>query len=117
LSESGVELSIVMPCLNEADTLASCIATAQRALAEHDIRGEVIVADNGSSDGSVAIAEKMGVRIVHVDKPGYGSALMGGIAASRGEYVVMGDADDSYDFAEIPNFLEKLRDGHELVMG
>ncbi|HJU65062.1 MAG TPA: glycosyltransferase family 2 protein, partial [Gemmatimonadaceae bacterium] len=111
------ELSVVMPCLNEADTLATCIGKAQRALEEHGIAGEIIVADNGSSDGSIEIAEGMGARVVHVRDKGYGNALMGGIAAARGKYLIMGDADDSYDFGEIPKFIAKLREGNELVQG
>jgi glycosyltransferase involved in cell wall biosynthesis len=115
--ESGVELSIVMPCLNEAETLKTCIMKAQQALREHRIAGEVIVADNGSQDGSQAIAASMGVRIVHVQAKGYGNALMGGIAAARGKYVIMGDADDSYDFTSLGPFITKLREGYDLVMG
>jgi glycosyltransferase involved in cell wall biosynthesis len=106
-----------MQCLNEADTLEACIVKAQRALAEHQIDGEIIIADNGSTDGSRAIAERLGVRITPVSARGYGSALMGGIASARGRYVIMGDADDSYDFGEIPRFLGKLRDGYDLVQG
>lgn len=113
----GIELSVVMPCLNEADTLETCIQKAQRALQEHGIRGEVIVADNGSSDGSPAIAERLGARVVPVAERGYGSALMGGIDAARGRFVLMGDADDSYDFLEIPRFVAKLREGYDLVQG
>src|SRR5688572_7279172 len=112
-----IEVSVIMPCLNEADTLASCIEKAQRALRDHRIAGEVIVADNGSTDGSQAIAERLGARLVHVRERGYGSALMGGIQHARGRYVIMGDADDSYDFLEIPRFVEKLREGHDLVQG
>jgi glycosyltransferase involved in cell wall biosynthesis len=112
-----VELSVVMPCLNEADTLATCIRKALAAMREHGIAGEVIVADNGSTDGSVEIARREGARVVHVEARGYGSALMGGIAAARGRYVIMGDADDSYDFGEIPRFLAKLREGFDLVQG
>ncbi len=112
-----IEVSVVMPCLNEAETLASCIDKAQRALREANIRGEVIVADNGSNDGSVEIAEKMGTRVVNVREKGYGNALMGGIAVARGEYVVMGDADDSYDFGHIARFVEQLRQGADVVMG
>jgi glycosyltransferase involved in cell wall biosynthesis len=112
-----IEVSVIMPCLNEADTLASCIEKAQRALRDHRIVGEVIVADNGSTDGSQAIAERLGARLVHVRERGYGSALMGGIQHARGRYVIMGDADDSYDFLEIPRFVEKLREGHDLVQG
>lgn len=111
------EVSVVMPCLNEADTLARCIDKAQRAMREQGVRGEVIVADNGSSDGSREIAERAGARVVQVEQRGYGSALMGGIAAARGKYIIMGDADDSYDFLEIPRFVEKLRQGHDLVQG
>jgi glycosyltransferase involved in cell wall biosynthesis len=113
----AVELSVVMPCLNEADTLATCIRKAQRAMREHGIVGEVIVADNGSSDGSREIALGEGARLVPVSERGYGSALMGGIAAARGRYVLMGDADDSYDFLELPRFLPKLREGNDLVQG
>ena len=111
------ELSVVMPCLNEADTLEICITTALRIFDEHGISGEVVIADNGSDDGSQEIAERLGARVVHVEERGYGAALMGGISAARGRYVLMGDADDSYDFLEIPKFLEKLRDGHDLVQG
>jgi glycosyltransferase involved in cell wall biosynthesis len=113
----SVELSVVMPCLNEADTIASCVSAAIEALREHGISGEVIVADNGSTDGSQQIAATLGARVVAVSEKGYGSALMGGIAASHGKYVLMGDADDSYDFREIPAFLAKLREGYELVQG
>lgn len=116
-NDRTIELSVVMPCLNEADTLESCIRKAQRALRENHIPGEVIVADNGSTDGSREIAERLGARVVCVKQPGYGSALMGGIEAARGRYVIMGDADDSYDFGEIPKFLEKLRAGFDLVQG
>lgn len=112
-----IECSVVMPCLNEADTVASCVGAARSALAAHGIAGEVIVADNGSSDGSADIATSAGARVVHVDSRGYGSALMGGIAAARGRFVVMADADQSYDFAAIPAFVVKLREGFELVQG
>ncbi len=111
------ELSIVMPCLNEVETLETCIDKAQRALSDLGIEGEIIVADNGSTDGSQKIAIRKGVRMVEVETRGYGSALMGGIAAARGEFVIMGDADDSYDFTAILPFVAKLRDGYDLVMG
>jgi len=112
-----LELSIVLPCLNEAETLPSVIAKAQRALSGAGIHGEIVVADNGSTDGSREIAERLGARVVPVAERGYGAALMGGIAAARGEYVLMADADDSYDLAEAPKFLEPLRRGAELVQG
>jgi len=112
-----IELSVVMPCLNEADTLGICIEKALATLREHGIAGEVIVADNGSTDGSVEIAGELGARVVHVSDKGYGRALMGGIASARGRFVLMGDADDSYDFREMPRFLAKLREGYELVQG
>src|ERR1700751_3492649 len=113
----NIELSVVMPCLNEAETLESCIGKAQRALQEGGIAGEVIVADNGSTDGSIEIAERLGARVVKIKAKGYGNALMGGIAAARGKFIVMGDADDSYDFGHIGRFLEPLRKGADLVMG
>lgn len=112
-----LELSIVMPCLNEAETLAVCIAKAARALTELGVAGEIIVADNGSTDGSQEIAASMGARVVAVESKGYGSALAGGIAAARGRYVIMGDSDDSYDFSAIGPFVDQLRRGNELVMG
>jgi len=115
--DAPLELSVVLPCLNEAETLASCIEKAQRAMREHGIAGEVVVADNDSTDGSQEIAERCGARLVQVEERGYGSALMGGIAAARGRYVIMGDADDSYDFLEIPTFVDKLREGYALVQG
>ena len=120
VSDNGAtppEVTVVMPCLNEADTLAVCIEKAQRAFREHNLRGEVIVADNGSIDGSQTIAESMGARVIDVEAKGYGNALMGGIKAARGKYVIMGDADDSYDFLEVPKFVAKLREGYQLVQG
>ena len=114
---SSPEVSVVMPCLNEADTLATCIEKAGRALNEHKIAGEIIVADNGSTDGSQAIATRLGARLVNVAEKGYGNALMGGISAAGGKFIIMGDADDSYDFLEIPTFVIKLREGYDLVMG
>ena len=112
-----VELSVVMPCLNEADTLATCIEKAKRAMRGHGIQGEVIIADNGSTDGSPEIAASLGARVVHVQERGYGHALMAGIHAARSEFVIMGDADDSYDFLEIPKFFDRLSEGAELVQG
>ena len=115
--EYTLELSIVMPCLNEAETLEICIEKAQKSLRELDIAGEVIIADNGSTDGSQAIATRMGARVVPVAAKGYGSALMGGIIAARGVYIIMGDADDSYNFSNLGFFVNKLREGFDLVMG
>ena len=112
-----LELSIVMPCLNEAETLSICIQKAQQSLLKHDVRGEILVADNGSTDGSQEIARKMGARLIEVPDKGYGSALRGGVAAARGEYIIMGDADDSYNFSELSPFIQKLREGYDLVMG
>lgn len=117
LKQEAVEVSLVIPCLNEADTLETCIIKARRAFDENAINGEIVVADNGSADDSVNIAERLGTRVVHVSEKGYGNALMGGIEAARGEFVIMGDADDSYDFLETPKFVEKLREGYDLVMG
>lgn len=117
LADGALELSVVIPCLNEADTLAECLSKAFAAFRSGHIAGEVIVADNGSSDESIAIAERLGARVVPVEERGYGNALMGGIEAARGRYIIMGDADASYDFAEIPKFLAKLREGYELVQG
>src|SRR5579872_7182999 len=116
-SVDAIELSVVMPCLNEADTLGVCIEKAQRAIREAGLSAEIVVADNGSTDGSPAIAESLGARVVRVERKGYGEALMGGIAAARGRYIVMGDADDSYDFGEIGKFVAKLREGYDLVQG
>jgi glycosyltransferase involved in cell wall biosynthesis len=116
-STESIELSIVMPCLNEAETLATCIDKAQGYLARSGVVGEVVIADNGSTDGSQDIARAHGARVVEVPAKGYGSALMGGIDAARGEYVIMGDADDSYDFSRLDPFVERLRAGDELVMG
>lgn len=113
----SLDLSVVMPCLDEKDTLATCIRKALRGIEQAGVSGEVIVADNGSRDGSQAIARAEGARVVDVPKRGYGNALMGGIAAARGRYVIMGDADDSYDFLAIPQFVARLQEGHDLVQG
>jgi glycosyltransferase involved in cell wall biosynthesis len=112
-----LELSIVMPCLNEAETIGVCVKAAKAFLDAHGLRGEVIVADNGSIDGSQQIANALGARIVAVPDRGYGAALIGGISAARGRFVAMGDADDSYDFAGLMPFVTALRDGADLVMG
>jgi glycosyltransferase involved in cell wall biosynthesis len=114
---ADIEVSVVMPCLNEAETLGTCIRKAQNALREANVVGEIVVADNGSSDGSAEIAWRLGALVVDVKAPGYGNALMGGIAAASGKYIVMGDADDSYDFGHIIRFLEPLRQGADLVAG
>ena len=113
----SLELTILMPCLNEAETLAICIDKAQAYLARAGIAGEVVIADNGSTDGSQAIAVSHGARVVPIAARGYGSALIGGIRAARGRYVIMGDSDDSYDFSRLENFVERLREGWQLVMG
>src|SRR5690348_13944140 len=110
-------LSVVLPCLNEADTLGICINKVYRAFNELNIDGEIIVADNGSTDDSQRIAQTAGARLIHVPERGYGHALMAGISAARGRYIVMADADDSYDLLELPRFLEKLREGYDLVQG
>jgi glycosyltransferase involved in cell wall biosynthesis len=114
---TAVEVSIVMPCLNEVETLATCIEKARRGIADRGLAGEIIVADNGSTDGSQAAARELGVQVVDVPRKGYGSALIGGIEASRGRFVIMGDADDSYDFTAIGPLVDKLREGYDLVMG
>jgi glycosyltransferase involved in cell wall biosynthesis len=111
------EVSVIMPCLNEAETLEVCLRKAQGAIQQHGLAAEIIVADNGSRDGSRDIAEWCGVRVVVVSERGYGNALRGGIEAARGRLIIMGDADDSYDFCEIYPFIEKLREGYDLVMG
>jgi glycosyltransferase involved in cell wall biosynthesis len=112
-----VELTILMPCLNEAETLALCIRKARAFLETHGVDGEVLIADNGSTDGSREIAAREGARMVPVPARGYGAALLGGIAAARGRYTIMGDADDSYDFSNLMPFLEQLRAGNDVVMG
>src|SRR5437868_15457469 len=111
------ELTILMPCLNEAATVARCIAKARSFLARSGVEGEVVVADNGSTDGSAEIATQAGARAIKVAERGYGAALAAGIAAARGRYVIMGDADDSYDFSRLEAFVAKLREGYPLVMG
>jgi glycosyltransferase involved in cell wall biosynthesis len=117
MEQQAIELSVVMPCLNEADTIASCIAKAIHGMRAAEVNGEIVVADNGSTDASISVAKSLGARVVQVAEPGYGAALMGGIAQSRGKFVIMGDADDSYDFTEIPAFVTELRRGVDLVQG
>ena len=111
------QLSIVMPCLNEAETLEICIIKAQHFLSKNNIHGEIIIADNGSTDGSQQIARRLGVQVVPIEIKGYGAALLGGISAAHSEYVIMGDADDSYDFTDLGLFYKKLLQGYDLVMG
>lgn len=115
--DAELDVSVVIPCLNEANSLAFCIEKAMTAFRKSGLRGEVIVADNGSTDGSIEIAQFNGATVLRVPERGYGAALKAGISCSRGHYVIMGDADDSYDFSEVPNFVAELRRGYELVMG
>jgi hypothetical protein len=112
-----IEVTVLLPCLNEADTLAVCVRKARDCLAELGVSGEVLVSDNGSTDGSQHIAEENGARVVHAPIRGYGGALLAGINAARGRYVIMADADDSYDLASLGPFIERLREGHDVVMG
>ncbi len=116
-TSAELDVSVVIPCLNEANSLAFCIQKAISAIQKAGLRGEVIVADNGSTDGSIEIAEFNGASVLRVAERGYGAALKAGITASRGDFVIMGDADDSYDFSEVPNFVQELRCGNDLVMG
>src|ERR1700734_1227149 len=111
------DLTILMPCLNEAETIARCIEKAKAGIQKSGVSGEVLIADNGSTDGSQAIAEKLGARVVAVKEKGYGSALIGGSRAARGRWLLMGDADDSYDFTQADRFVKKFQEGFELVMG
>lgn len=117
MKDKEIELTILMPCLNEEETMAVCIDKAKMFLQKNDISGEVLIADNGSTDNSVCIAEEKGARVIHVERKGYGSALIAGCDAAYGRYVIMGDSDDSYDFLNLMPFLEKLREGYDLVMG
>jgi len=116
-AQSGIELSIVLPCLNEEKTVGNCVSQAKSFLKESKVIGEVIVADNGSTDNSVEIAKKNDARVIHVTNKGYGSALMGGFETANGKYIIMADADESYDLANLMPFVEKLREGYDLVMG
>jgi len=115
--KSKLQLSIVMPCLNEAETLEICIKKARYFFTTTKIIGEIVIADNGSTDGSQQIAERAGARVVHISQKGYGSALMGGIDAAQSIYIIMGDADDSYDFSNLQDFVSALDEGYDLVMG
>lgn len=117
LSLGAIEVSVVMPCLNEAATVARCVEKARAAMARAGLSGEVVVADNGSTDGSQALAEAAGARVVAAAPKGYGAAYIAGIAAARGRYLVLGDSDDTYDFDLVPAFVARLREGHDLVMG
>ena len=117
VSVENIELTILMPCLNEGETIQACVRKAKDYIESRGIRGEVLIADNGSTDGSQLLAERCGARVVDIPARGYGAALLGGIQAARGTYIVMGDADDSYDFTALDPFMKKLRDGDELVMG
>lgn len=114
---ADIELTILMPCLNEAETIGVCLDKAASYLRKSGIKGELLIADNGSTDGSVEIAKERGARVVRVRKKGYGSALRGGQKAARGRYVIMGDSDDSYDFEHLQAFIDRLRQGYDLVMG
>jgi glycosyltransferase involved in cell wall biosynthesis len=116
-AERFVDISVVIPCLNEANSIGICVGKALDAFKSAGLRGEVVVADNGSTDGSVDIAKNLGARVIDVPARGYGSALRTGIAAARGKFIIMGDADDSYDFAEVPRFVETWRQGYDVVMG
>lgn len=116
MEQKNLELTILIPCLNEAETLAICIEKAKKSLKDNNINGEVLVADNGSTDGSREIAKKSGARVVDVPRKGYGSALIEGTKSAYGKYCIIGDADDSYDFLNIMPFVDKLREGFDLVM-
>ena len=112
-----MELTILMPCLNEANSIGICVNKAMGFIKKNNIDGEVLVSDNGSTDGSVEIAKNAGARVIHTPIKGYGSALINGINNAKGKYVIMGDSDDSYDFSDLTGFVMKLREGYDLVMG
>jgi glycosyltransferase involved in cell wall biosynthesis len=114
---SNVELTVLLPCLNESETLGKCIAKAQAAIQKHQLNAEVLIADNGSTDGSQEIAERAGARVIHVPQRGYGAALIAGVANARGTYVIMADSDDSYDLSSVMDYVAKLREGYDLVIG
>lgn len=115
--KNNIEVSVVMPCLNEQATIGSCIEKAQHTIKTMGIRGEVVVGDNGSTDRSVGIAEGLGARVIHQPIRGYGAAYQAGINAALGKYIVMGDSDDTYDFTDLERFIAPLRNGHDMVMG
>lgn len=117
MKNKNILISVVMPCLNEEETIGTCIQKAQNTLEELGIHGEVIVADNGSTDASVAIAERLGARVVHQTVRGYGAAYLAGIAAAEGQYIIIGDSDDTYDFTDLERFITPLRNGYDFVMG
>lgn len=116
MSPKDIEITILMPCLNEAETIENCIKKAKKSLENNKIIGEILIADNGSTDGSQEIAKKNGARVINVSRKGYGSALIEGTKEALGKYCIMGDSDDSYDFSNIMPFVEKLREGYDLVM-
>src|SRR6185503_5370210 len=115
--ESSIELTILMPCLDEARTVVRCIEQARSFLTRFGVDGEVLIADNGSTDGSQGLAEAAGARVIHVPRKGYGAALIAGIRSARGRFVIMGDSDESYDFSRLDAFVGELRGGRQLVMG
>lgn len=117
MTDKNIELSFVLPCLNEVKTIEVCVNKCKQATTELGIESEIIIADNGSTDGSIELAEKLGCKVVNVERKGYGSALLGGIAAASGDYIIMGDADDSYDFSKIEPFITNLREGYDIVIG
>ena len=112
----SIEVSVVIPCLNEMNTIGACIETAQQAFKEAGVAGEVVVSDNGSTDGSIELSRSLGARVVHADLRGYGHALRKGLNEARGQFIIMGDADDSYEFTEVPRFVERWRAGYDIVM-
>ncbi len=116
-TQKNIELSIIMPCLNEAETLAACINKANYWLKANKVSGEVIIGDNGSTDGSQQIALSLGAKVIDVPRKGYGAALMGAIEAANGKFIIMGDSDDSYDFSQLDLYIQELRNGYDLVMG
>ncbi len=117
MNMNTIEVSVVMPCLNEEETLGICIKKAQSTLKHLGFVGEVVVADNGSTDNSVLIAEQHGARVVHQPERGYGAAYLVGLAAAQGKYIIMGDSDDTYDFTDLERFISPLREGYDLVIG